>query len=127
MEKPFMRRFAKNIFITANCLIAVFFLAGAYVKYFIPSGWWYFGLFTLVLAYLLLALVLFLIFWIFKRSFFFLISLITIICGWHAVVNIFPLNFSSPFSMKKNPGRSLDLKSVEFKNQRDKLQNRNDR
>ena len=104
MEKPFLRRFAKNIFIVLNCIIAIIFLAGAYVKYFNPSEWWYFGLFTLALAYLLLALFFFLIFWSFKKSFLFLISLSAIILGWNAIGNIFPLNFSSDFAIKKEEG-----------------------
>jgi endonuclease/exonuclease/phosphatase family metal-dependent hydrolase len=104
MEKPFLRRFAKNIFIITNCIIAIFFLAGAYVKYFNPAGWWFFGLFTLILAYLLLALLFFLVFWLFKKSFWCCISLITIIAGWQAVINVFPPNFSSSFSIQKKAG-----------------------
>ena len=104
MEKPFLRRFIKNIFIVSNCIIAIFFLAGAYVKYFSPAHWWFFGLFTFILAYLLLALVLFFLFWLFRRSFWCCISLITIISGWHAVINIFPFNLSPAFSIQKKPG-----------------------
>ncbi len=103
MEKPFLRRFIKNIFIVLNIVIAIFFLAGAYVKYFNPATWWFLGLFTFILAYLLLALLLFLLFWLFKKSFWFVISLIAIISGWHAVLNIFPFNFSSSFSIQKKP------------------------
>src|ERR1035437_1104250 len=104
MEKPFLRRFAKKIFIALNSIIAILFLAGAFAKYFSPDHWWFFGLFTFILAYLLLALVFFLVFWLFKKSFFCCISLITIISGWHAVINIFPLNFSSSFSIQKKTG-----------------------
>ena len=103
MEKPFLRRFTKKIFIVSNCTIALFFLAGAFVRYFNPAAWWFLGLFTLILAYLLLALLIFFVFWLFKRSFWCCISLITIILGWHAVVNVFSLSFSS-FSMQKKPG-----------------------
>ena len=99
-----MRRFVKKIFIALNCIIAIFFLAGAYVKYFNPAGWWFIGLFTLILAYLLLALVFFFILWLLKKSFWCCISLITIIAGWNAIVNIFPPNFSSSFSIVKKPG-----------------------
>lgn len=101
MEKPFLRRFVKKIFIALNGIIAIFFLVGAYVKYFSPAGWWFLGLFTLILAYLLLALIFFLVFWLFKKSFWCCISLITIIAGWQAVINIFPPNFSSSFSIQK--------------------------
>ena len=104
MEKSFLRRFAKKIFIASNCIVAILFLAGAYVKYFNPAHWWYLGLFTFILAYLLLALIVFLLFWLFNRSAWCLLSIITIVLGWHAVMNIFPMKISSSFSMKKTPG-----------------------
>jgi endonuclease/exonuclease/phosphatase family metal-dependent hydrolase len=101
MEKPFLRRFTKNIFIVSNCVIAILFLAGAYVKYFSPDPWWFLGLLTFILAYLLLALIIFFLFWLLRRSFWFCISLVAIIAGWNAVINIFPFNFSSSFSIQK--------------------------
>ena len=64
MEKPFLRRFTKKILIFANCAFAIFFLAGAYVKYFNPVQWWFLGLFTLILPYLLLLLLIFFVFFI---------------------------------------------------------------
>jgi len=103
MEKPFLRRFIKNILIVLNGIVAVFFLAGAYVKYFNPAQWWFLGLFTFILAYLFLILILFFIFWLFRKSFWCSISLITIVSAWQAVINIFPFNFSSSFSIEKKP------------------------
>jgi endonuclease/exonuclease/phosphatase family metal-dependent hydrolase len=103
MEKTFLRRFAKKIFIAINIFIAILFLTGSFVKYFNPAQWWFFGLFTLGLFYLLLALIAFFLFWLIKRSFWCSISLITIIAGWHAIINIFPFNFSSSFSIQKQP------------------------
>ena len=104
MEKPLLRRFAKKIFILINVFVAICFLAGAYVKYFDPARWWFLELFTFILAYLLLVLIFFFLFWVFKKSFWCFISLITVIAGWHAVINIFPINFSSSFTFEKNPG-----------------------
>jgi endonuclease/exonuclease/phosphatase family metal-dependent hydrolase len=104
MEKPFLRRFTKNIFIISNCIVALFFLAGAYVKYFSPTHWWFLGLFTFILAYLLLALLIFFLFWLFRKSLWCCISLIAVASAWHAVINIFPFNLSSSFSIQKNPG-----------------------
>src|SRR4029079_11784432 len=103
MEKPFLRRFIKNILIVLNGIVAIFFLAGAYVKYFNPAQWWFLGLFTFILAYLFLILILFFIFWLLRKSFWCIISLITIVSAWHAVINIFPFNFSSSFSIEKKP------------------------
>ena len=104
MEKPLMRSFAKVFFVALNCLLALFFLAGAYVKYFDPKQWWFLGLFTFVLAYLFVALFVFFFVWLFKKSPWCLISLITIIAGWNAVRNIFPMKISSTFSLQKPMG-----------------------
>jgi endonuclease/exonuclease/phosphatase family metal-dependent hydrolase len=103
MQKPFWRRLAHNFLIVTNCFIAVLFLAGANVKYFNPANWWFLGLLTLLLAYLILALIIFFFFWLFKKSLWCSLSLITLIVGWHAVINIFPVHFSSTFSIEKKP------------------------
>ena len=98
-----MRRFTKRIFITINICIAVAFLLGAYVKYFNPSGWWFIGLLTFILVYLLLALLFFFVFWLFKKSLWLCISLVAIIAGWNAIKNIFPFKISSEFTIQKQP------------------------
>jgi endonuclease/exonuclease/phosphatase family metal-dependent hydrolase len=110
MEKSFLRRSAKVFFIALNCLLALFFLAGAFVKYFDPKQWWFLGLFTFMLAYLFIALFLFLLFWLLKKSPWCLISLITIIAGWNAIRNVFPMKVSSTFSLEK-PAGSLRVMS----------------
>jgi len=104
MEKPLLRRFAKKFGIVLNFIFALCFLAGAYVKYFNPKAWWFLGLFTFILAYLLIALVVFFFLWLFKKSLWSLVSVVTILTGWHAVINVFPFNFSSPFVLQKKAG-----------------------
>lgn len=99
-----MRRFSKAVVVSINILIAIFFLLGAFVKYFTPKQWWFLGLFTFILAYLLVALVCFLIFWLIKKSAWSLVSLVAIIAGWQAILNVFPMKISSSFTLKKPPG-----------------------
>jgi endonuclease/exonuclease/phosphatase family metal-dependent hydrolase len=101
MSKPFFRRFTKSFLITCNIIIAIFFLLGANVKYFNPQSWWFMGLFTLALPYILLTLIIFFIFWIFTRKIWMFISIITIAINWKAVQNIFPLHFSKDFKKEK--------------------------
>jgi len=98
-----LRNFLKKTFIVVNGLLALCFLLGAYARFFDPLHWWFIGLFTFVLAYLLTALGVLLVFWIVKREAWFLISLTAIIAGWGAITNIFPMRFSSSFSMRKDP------------------------
>lgn len=117
MQKPFLRRFAKKIFILLNVLVGVLFLAGANVKYFNPKQWWFMSLFTLMLPYLLLVLVLFVFFWLFVKPGWIFISLIVIFASFQAVKNIYPLHFASDFRIHKN-GDNIRIMSwnVEFFN-----------
>ena len=103
MEKPFLRRFTKKVFIVSNIVIGIFFLLGANVEYFDPVKWWFLSLFTLALPYLLLLLLVFILFWLFTRPLWSLISLFVIIISLNAVKNIFPLNSPSSFSITKQP------------------------
>jgi len=101
MENPFLRRFTKKIFVASNILIGLLFLAGANVKYFNPQHWWFLSLFTLLLPYLLLLLILFILFWLLVKPVLSIISLLIIFTSFHAVKNVFPLNFSPGFSIEK--------------------------
>lgn len=117
MEKPFLRRFTKKTFIILNILTGLFFLAGANVKYFNPQSWWFLSLFTLILPYLLLILILFFIFWLFAKPLWSIISLAIILCSVHAVKNIFPLHLTSDFSIhKKNSDIRIMSWNVELFN-----------
>ncbi|HSV12180.1 MAG TPA: endonuclease/exonuclease/phosphatase family protein [Hanamia sp.] len=104
MEKPFLRRITKKIFVASNIIIGLLFLAGANVKYFNPQHWWFLSLCTLLLPYLLLLLILFILFWLLVKPLLSIISLLIIFTSLHAVKNVFPLNFSHDFSMQKKPG-----------------------
>ena len=101
MPRSFIRRAAKKIFILANIITALFFLAGANVSYFDPEQYWFIGLLTLVLPYILVILIFFLFLWGFTLRIWFLIPLITIAFSWKAIINIFPLHFSPAFNMQK--------------------------
>ncbi len=104
MEKPFLRRFTKKVFIIANVLVALLALAGANVKYFDPVKWWFLSVLTIALPYLLLLLVLFMLFWLFLKSGWCLISLVTVGISFHAVKNIVAFNLRSHFSLEKKSG-----------------------
>jgi len=104
MEKPFLRRFTKKIFILSNIVIGILFLAGANVKYFNPQHWWFISLFTLALPYLLLLLVLFVLFWLFVKPGWSVISLVVIFSSLPAIKNIFPLHLASDFPIHKKSG-----------------------
>ena len=101
MPKPLLRRFSKFLLVLCNIIAVLFFLAGAFVQYFNPAQWWFIGILTLSLPYILLILILFLLLWLFSRSLWVFLSIITISIAWGEVENIIPFNFSSTFTLQK--------------------------
>ncbi len=104
MKKPVARKLVKNLLILLNAGIALMFIGGSCARYFNPVHWWFLGLLTLLLAYLIGALVLFLVFWAVRKSFWCGLSLVPLVVFYHSVINIFPVNIPHSFQMKKQPG-----------------------
>lgn len=102
MPKSFFRRITKKFMIICNIVVAVCLVLGSYVKFFNPEHWWFFGLLTLSLPYILLTLLIFLFCWLFTRKIWMLISLMAIAFCWKAMLNIFPLHLSPSFHKEKN-------------------------
>lgn len=104
MKKPFIRRVTKKILILANVLSGLLFLGGAHAADLNPEEFWLLSLLPLALPYLLLALIIFFVFWIFIKPLWSLISVIFIVFGFHAVQHIIPLRLGSSFQMVQAPG-----------------------
>lgn len=104
MAKPFFRRITKRFLIICNIVAAVCFVLGSYVKFFDPDRWWFLGLLTLSLPYILITLLIFFFCWLFTKKVWMLISLLAIAFCWKAVLNIFPLHLSEKFVQKKDTG-----------------------
>ena len=104
MPKPFLRRFTKKTFIVINSLVGILFLAGSNVQHFTIEKWWFLGLFTLLLPYLLIVLLLFILFWWLSKPFWSLISIVVLAFSLQAVKNIIPFNLPASFQETKNPG-----------------------
>ena len=102
MAKPFFRRVTKRFLIICNIVAAVFFILGSYVKFFDPEHWWFVGLLTLSLPYILLTLVIFFFCWLFTKKIWMLLSLVSIAFCWNAVQNIFPLHLAGAFKQQKD-------------------------
>ena len=103
MAKSFLRSFTKRFFILCNIAAAACFVLGSYVKFFNPERWWFLGLLTLSLPYILITLVIFFVCWLFAKKIWMLISLLAIAFCWRAVENIFPVHFNKSFTIEKDP------------------------
>jgi endonuclease/exonuclease/phosphatase family metal-dependent hydrolase len=102
MSKSFLRRFSKKIFIITNIMVAVFFLLGCYAKWFNPARWWFTGFFNLGAFYLLVALLGFIIFWLFAKPRWALISVVAVLLAWGPLHHIFPFRVSADFTAQKS-------------------------
>ena len=91
MPKPFFRRVTKSFLIICNMVAAVCLVAGSYVKFFDPSSWWFFGLLTLSLPYILFTLLIFFFCWLFAKKIWMMISLLAIAFCWEAGTEYFSL------------------------------------
>ncbi len=98
MPKSLIRRISKKIFIIANIIIALLYLMGCYGNLFFKAGW-LMGLLPLAAFYLFILLILFIVFWLFVKRGWSLISLIAIIIAIKPLSNIIPFRFSSSFDV----------------------------
>ena len=99
----FLRRFTKGFFVLCNMGIAALFLLGCYASYFNADRYWFLGLLTLASLYLLLFLVIFIVFWLFIKPKYILISLLAIALAWKPLGQIFKINQSDDFKIAKLP------------------------
>lgn len=104
MPKSLFRRFTKKFFIISNIVLAVLFLLGCYGGSLNPQYFWPIGFLTLGAFYLLIVLLAFLVFWLFVKPKWALLSLLTIAAAYKPVSNIVPFRFTTSFTTQKQPG-----------------------
>ena len=103
MAGGFLRRFTKTIFVLSNVIIAVLFLLGCYASWFDPTKFWFIGFLTLASFYLLLALIVFIIFWLFAKKKFIFISLLAIGLAWKPIGQLIKFVKPNNFKLAKQP------------------------
>ncbi len=104
MPGNFFRKLTKKIFIAANIILALLFLLGCYGGLLNAKTWWPLGFLTLAAFYFFIFLLLFIIFWLFVKPRWCLISLIAILTAFKPLQQIIPLRFSSSFTIEKKAG-----------------------
>jgi endonuclease/exonuclease/phosphatase family metal-dependent hydrolase len=95
MEKSFFRRFTKKFFVLCNIILAVLFLLGCYAANFNPQYYWFLGFLTLSSLYLLAGLLFFIIFWLFAKRVFMLVSIAAIAIAWKPIGQLIKFNKGS--------------------------------
>jgi endonuclease/exonuclease/phosphatase family metal-dependent hydrolase len=80
-----LRNFIKNILLWINLIFALTLIAAYAANYINPVYFWPFAFFGLAYPFLLIINIGFLVFWIWRKKWIFLLSLLSILCGWSNV------------------------------------------
>jgi endonuclease/exonuclease/phosphatase family metal-dependent hydrolase len=80
-----LRRLLRNIFLMINLIVVLLLVISYMAVYISPETIWIFAFFGLAYPYILIINVIFVIFWIIFRKWYFLISLLIILAGWNSL------------------------------------------
>ena len=98
-----IRLFTKRFLFYTNILVAVVFLLSCIVPYLSPVRWWFISYLGLVFPFLLAAVILFLVFWLFVSRRYALISTISLLLGYKSISVFFAFHFPRKFELQKDP------------------------
>lgn len=104
MANRFFRRQAKRILIIANVIAAVLFLLGSYSYLFRPDNFWPVGLLNLTAFYFFMALVAFIIFWLFVKPGRVLISAVALLVAYKPISHMLAFRLPGSFQKEKQDG-----------------------
>jgi endonuclease/exonuclease/phosphatase family metal-dependent hydrolase len=110
MPKSLFRRLSKKFFIISNIIIAVLYVTGCYGKFFLTIGW-PFGFMPLMSFYLLIILVLFIVFWLFVKRSWALLSVIAVLLTIQPLRHIVPFRLSTDFDVM---GKTDDIRVMSW-------------
>ena len=110
MPKSIFRRLTKKFFIITNLVLALLYLFGSYVHWFHPDTWWWLGLLNLGAFYLFLLLLYFIVFWLFAKPRWSLLSIIAIALSYPSLRQMIAMHLPAGFT-KQSPAGSIRVMS----------------
>ncbi len=93
--------FAKRFFLFLNILAAVVYLLAAFAPCLDPAKWWFISLMGLGFAFICVAHLLFIIFWLVLKPRYALISFFTLLIGWKSISVFFAFHSWQAFNHSK--------------------------
>jgi endonuclease/exonuclease/phosphatase family metal-dependent hydrolase len=98
------RLFTKRFFIICNIGVVVFFLLACLSPYLDPQQWWFISFLGIGFPFLLLAVIVFMVWWLFVKRKWAILSAIALILGYKSISVFFALRLPSDFKSSKNEG-----------------------
>ena len=90
----------RKLFLWTNILLVLVTLLAYLTPYLNPEYIWPFTFLGLGYPYLLIVNILFILLWVFRKKWYFLISLVGLLIGWQHIQQHVNINFDSPVSVK---------------------------
>jgi endonuclease/exonuclease/phosphatase family metal-dependent hydrolase len=129
---PGFRLFTKRFLFTINIVIVFFFLLACLAPYVSPEKWWFISVLSLAFPFILIAIILFLIFWLFVKPKFSILCIIALLAGWKNTSTLFALNRQHSFNYTKkndelrivtwNVARFIELKKNNNKGSQQRME-----
>ncbi len=101
MQKSFIRRYTKKLFVTLQILLILFFLIGCLLPYLPIQQFWWGGFIGIALPYATVLLLLSILFWLIVKPRFVLLCLFALLLGLKQIKVMFGLNFNANFKQAK--------------------------
>lgn len=102
MAKNVFRRITKSILVTINLVASLLFMVACLSPYISPANWWINGFTGLIFPYLVLAMILFTIFWLLAKPKLVWIPLLTLVLGWQQIQVLFAFHPGAGFNKKRH-------------------------
>ena len=96
------RRFTKRVLIILNIIVAAIFLLACLAPYLDTSTWWFMSVLALGFPFLLIAVILYFIFWLFVKFKYVVISVIALLIGWKNISRLFAVHPQTTFNYAKS-------------------------
>jgi endonuclease/exonuclease/phosphatase family metal-dependent hydrolase len=91
-----LKKFFRNIFLFVNILLAISLVITYLSVYISPDTSWIFAFICMTYPFLLFINILFILFWLIFKKWFFIISLLSILLGWNSVKKSFQIQLKKP-------------------------------
>ena len=97
-----LRKFTKRLFILLNLLVCFLFLLACCNAFLHPDKWWFIALLAFIFPLLLVILLLSLIFWLFVKAHYALISFVCLLIGWQNIHAFFGFSMAKKDFIRKD-------------------------
>lgn len=98
------RLFTKSVLIFCNAGIVFFFLLACMAPYLSPQKWWFISFLGIGFPFLLIGVIAFMIWWLFVKRKFAIISFVALLLGIKSISVFFAFHFPKEFDPKKEAG-----------------------